>query len=100
MVRTPYDTSRPLPRLPKPHLKPLNPYKRAREGGMMNSWPGGVRRALTQDQHACWNASNYPGTRQLCSECESETGRCEEDAVYVGDRGPLCDECEGGRDHG
>lgn len=76
-------------------------FKRARaaqrEGGM-NSWPGGVRKAMTQDQHERWNALNYPGTRQLCSECESETGRCEEDAIYVGDRGPLCDECEGGRD--
>lgn len=60
---------------------------------MANSWPGGVRRALSQSEHEAWNASHYPGTRQLCVECEEPTGRCEEDSIYDGDRGPLCEEC-------
>ena len=29
-----------------------------------NTWPGGVRKALHQDEHERWNASHYPGTRQ------------------------------------
>lgn len=59
----------------------------------MNTWPGGVRRALDQSQHEAWNASNWPGTRQLCAECEAETDRCEEDSMYVDDHGPLCEAC-------
>ena len=35
------------------------------------------------DEHECWNASHYPGTRQLCCECEEPTGRCEEDSLFV-----------------
>lgn len=61
----------------------------------MNTWPGGVRRALTQDQHKEWNSRNYPGTRQLCSMCDCETGRCEDDELMVADNGPLCEECHG-----
>lgn len=60
----------------------------------MNTWPNGYRHAMEQDAHATWNAVNYPGTRQLCVECDSATGRCEEDAIYTEDgRGPLCVEC-------
>jgi hypothetical protein len=59
----------------------------------MNSWPDGKRRALTPSQHEAWNASNYPGTRQLCCKCEGETGRCEEDSLYIEDEGPLCESC-------
>jgi len=62
----------------------------------MNTWPGGQRRALTQDEHASWNAGRYPGTRQLCAECGEPTGRCEEDALYLGacdEIGPLCEPC-------
>lgn len=58
-----------------------------------NSWPGGVRRALNQSQHEALNASHYPGTRQICVECETPTERCEEEALYAGDLGPLCDDC-------
>ena len=29
-----------------------------------NTWLGGVRKALHQDEHERWNASHYPGTRQ------------------------------------
>jgi hypothetical protein len=60
-----------------------------------NTWPGGKRRALSQDHHAAWNASNYPGTRQLCADCEAPTGRCEEDELTTEDRPdePLCEDC-------
>lgn len=60
---------------------------------MSNTWPGGHRHAMDQSAHEAWNARNDPGTRQLCVECESETGRCEEDSIYVGDCGPLCAKC-------
>ena len=60
----------------------------------MNTWPGGRRHAMTQCEHESWNAANYPGTRQLCSECGEPTGNCEEDAIYLDDgTGPLCEEC-------
>lgn len=62
----------------------------------MNTWPGGYRHAMTQDAHERWNASNYPGTRQMCSECDHPTGRCEDDSLYADDDhevGPLCVEC-------
>lgn len=59
----------------------------------MNTWPGGEKRAMTQSEHEAWNAENYPGTRQLCSECEQPTGRCEDDSIYVDDVGPLCEAC-------
>ena len=60
----------------------------------MNTWPGGQRRTLTPSQHEAWNASNYPGTRQLCAECGEPTGRCREDSLYTDEgKGPLCDVC-------
>lgn len=61
-----------------------------------NTWPGGFRHAMDQITHEAWNARHYPGTRQLCSECESPTGRCEEDSMYADDDreiGPLCEPC-------
>lgn len=60
---------------------------------MSNTWPGGYRHAMDQGEHERWNASNYPGTRQLCSECDQPTGLCEEDANWSEDGEPLCDEC-------
>jgi hypothetical protein len=60
-----------------------------------NTWPGGQRRALSQGQHAEWNARHYPGTRQLCVLCEQPTGRCEDDTLFNGDTGPLCPDCWG-----
>ena len=60
---------------------------------MSNTWPGGTRRAMDQSEHERWNGSHYPGTRQLCSECDDPTGRCEDDSIFVGDVGPLCVEC-------
>ena len=60
----------------------------------MNTWPGGIRRAMTQAEHEQWNVGNYPGTRQLCDECGEATGRCEEDAIYRDDdSGPICEDC-------
>jgi hypothetical protein len=60
----------------------------------MNTWPEGKRRAMTQSEHAAWNASNYPSTLQICCKCDDPTGRCEEDAIYTdeGD-GPFCQGC-------
>lgn len=63
---------------------------------MSNTWPGGKRQAIDQTEHEKWNASNYPGTRQLCTECEEPTGRCEEDSLYADQDnalGPLCEAC-------
>ena len=56
----------------------------------MNTWPGGKRRALSQDEHERWNANHYPGTRQICPRCDQPTGRCEEDSH----EGNLCDDCD------
>ena len=60
----------------------------------MNTWPGGHRHAMYQSEHEKWNAHNYPGTRQLCVECDQPTGRCEDDSLFTdnGD-GPFCPEC-------
>lgn len=57
------------------------------------SWPDGYRHAIDQSSHERWNAEHYPGTRQLCSQCENPTGRCEEDSIFVNDEGPFCEEC-------
>ena len=63
----------------------------------MNTWPKGYRHGLLQAEHDAWNAHNYPGTRQLCSECNEPTGRCEDDSLYAEDetdsKYPLCVEC-------
>lgn len=59
-----------------------------------NTWPGGTRHAMSQSDHARWNASHHPGTRQTCELCDSETERCEEDSLYTTDGiGPLCPDC-------
>jgi hypothetical protein len=65
---------------------------------MSDSWPEGSRHAMSQADHERWNAKHYPGTRQLCTECNEPTGRCEEDAIYRLDAGPLCEGCAEGRD--
>lgn len=63
----------------------------------MNTWPGGQRKAMDQSEHRAWNASNWPGTRQLCDLCGDETGRCEEDSIYLDeDSGPVCEQCRDG----
>lgn len=49
---------------------------------------------MDQGEHERWNAYNYPGTRQLCCQCDQQTDRCEEDAIYTEDGiGPLCLDC-------
>jgi hypothetical protein len=59
-----------------------------------NTWPGGYTHTMSQIAHAAWNAGSYPGTRQMCARCDEPTDRCEEDARYVGDMGPLCADCD------
>jgi hypothetical protein len=44
-------------------------------------------------EHERINAREWPGTRQLCARCGEATGRCEEDAIYAGEYGPLCEIC-------
>jgi hypothetical protein len=59
----------------------------------VNTWPNGIRQALTQSEHAEWNENNYPGTLQLCSKCDEPTGRCEEDSMNDDDGNCYCKEC-------
>ncbi len=59
----------------------------------VNTWPGGRRHAMDQTKHEKWNATHYPGTRQLCSQCEEPTGRCEEDTIRSKKDEPLCELC-------
>lgn len=67
----------------------------------MNTWPGGYRHAMSQEEHRQWNAEHYPGTRQLCEWCGEPTGRCEEDAIHTDDgEGPLCEKCYEGANNG
>jgi len=47
----------------------------------------------SQSQHKKYNAMHYPGTRQICIICDCPTERCEEDALYIEDHGPICDGC-------
>ena len=61
--------------------------------GVMNTWPGGTRKALNQDDHERWNASHYPGTRQICTVCVVPTTFCEEDGYFDDDMQPYCFEC-------
>lgn len=60
---------------------------------MTNTWPGGRRHAMHQSDHEAWNASHYPGTRQLCTVCDRPTGRCEEDSMRDLAGEPLCVAC-------
>lgn len=65
-----------------------------------NSWPGGHRHAMHQSEHEVWNANNYPGTLQLCCECDEPTGRCEEDGIWNIDGEPLCQRCSDENNNG
>lgn len=60
---------------------------------MGNSWPGGRRHAMSQDQHEKWNSTHYPGTLQLCSDCGEPTTFCEEDGYFDDEMEPYCFEC-------
>ena len=60
----------------------------------MNIWPGENKHAMTQCDHEVWNASHYPGTKQLCAKCDEPTGSCEDDSIYHEDcDGPICGDC-------
>lgn len=59
----------------------------------INTWPSGHRHAMHQSDHEKWNASNFPGTRQLCCMCGEPTGRCEEDGIFDDDGKPYCRDC-------
>ena len=61
---------------------------------MKNIWPEGYRHAMHQSEHEVWNSQHYPGTKQLCCNCDRPTGRCEDDAIYVDGEGPLCMDCK------
>jgi hypothetical protein len=49
--------------------------------------------SYTQCEHNRINAREYPGTRQICVECEEPTERCEDDSIFSNDTGPLCIDC-------
>jgi len=49
--------------------------------------------SYTVEQHRVINGSSYPGTRQLCIECDEPTGKCEEDTLSIEDIFPLCNDC-------
>ena len=59
----------------------------------VNTWPGGRRHAMSQQDHDQWNARNYPGTLQICARCGEPTGNCEEDANWSEEGEPLCWNC-------
>ena len=62
----------------------------------VNTWPNGHKHGMYQNEHRDWNDKTYPGTRQLCNECGEETGRCEDDSLFIGtdnEIGPLCKDC-------
>jgi hypothetical protein len=60
---------------------------------MGNTWPGGKRHAMSQSDHEEWNSRNYPGTREICCECNQPTGNCGEDSHFDNDGDPYCYEC-------
>lgn len=59
----------------------------------MNTWPGGKRHAMGQDEHEKWNVANYPGTLQICHKCGEPTTYCEEDGIFDGDGNAHCGDC-------
>lgn len=59
----------------------------------MNTWPGGQRHAMLQSEHEAWNSQNYPGTLQMCAECDQPTGRCEDDELLNDHDEPICPTC-------
>ena len=55
----------------------------------------GIAHALSQSEHEVINA-RHPGlTRQHCTDCGEETGRCEDDSLFDErtETGPLCEGC-------
>jgi len=55
---------------------------------------GEMAKAISQKAHEKYNATHYPGTRQMCVKCDRPTGFCEDDALYTDEGyGPLCKIC-------
>ena len=52
---------------------------------------------MNQSEHEAHNAKHYPGTRQMCVECDEPTGRCEDDTLWK-DGEPVCVTCYCKRD--
>ena len=48
---------------------------------------------MHQHEHIFFNASHYPGTRQLCTLCGEPTERCEEDSLTDADGNEICEDC-------
>ena len=59
----------------------------------MNTWPGGNRHAMSQDDHETWNQQHYPGTLQLCYNCDDPTTFCEEDGIFDDAGNAYCQDC-------
>ena len=51
------------------------------------------KKSLSQCDHEKFNASHYPGTRQICSICDEPTGRCEEDEICTIHGDAVCEGC-------
>jgi NAD-dependent dihydropyrimidine dehydrogenase PreA subunit len=52
-----------------------------------------VKKSMYQSEHEKYNEKHYPGTRQICIDCGDPTERCEDDAIYIDNYGPLCIDC-------
>jgi len=52
-----------------------------------------AKKTYTQCEHERINSREYPGTRQLCYECDEPTGLCEDDGLLDEDGNWLCEEC-------
>lgn len=62
-------------------------------------------KARSQSEHERINAQEYPGTRQMCTACDSPTDKCKEDTLGMDIdhyhwwhtctiwHGPLCEVC-------
>ena len=48
--------------------------------------------AMYPFQHEAYNATHWPGTRQLCELCGEPTGRCEDDSIFIGEK-VACEDC-------
>ncbi len=52
-----------------------------------------MRKSMTQSQHERYNRKHYPGTRQMCAECDEPTGRTVEDGLTNKKGQWVCPEC-------
>lgn len=55
-------------------------------------------KSRTQSQHEEINRREYPGTRQICSNCDEPTERCEDDGIWSEKLdGWICPDCAKGK---